>query len=237
MELLGLGFFLAFALGIVIFLTRGVFARDLTQALKRVSQQELELQEKADVLEQRLGQMERDYQVRLKRAEVEAERILQEAKTHAMNVRTAAIEEAKHRARQLFLEAEQGKTKLRSDVSRELDGQATRAACASLRALLAPEQLAVLHERLIKELLEALRGVDPRARGTVAERVEVVTAHPLASAETLRLTQWAAGSVGADVPIAATVDPELVAGGLVKVGATVVDNSLANRLMRAGLST
>lgn len=236
MELLGLGFFLAFALGIVIFLTRGLFARDLTTALKRVSQQELELQEKADVLEQRLGQMERDYHVKLKRADAEAERILQEAKTQAMNIRTAAIEEAKHRARQLFLEAEQGRNKLRTDVTRELNGQATHAACESLRALLTPEQMTVLHERLIKELLEALRGVDPRARGAAADRVEVVTAQPLASAETLRLTQWAAGSVGADVPIAATVDAGLVAGGLVKVGSTIVDNSLANRLMRAGLS-
>jgi F0F1-type ATP synthase delta subunit len=234
MELLGLGFFLAFALGVVIFLTRGLFARDLTAALKRVGQREQELQEKADILEQRLGQMEREYQAKLKRGDAEAERVIHEAKTHAMNIRTAAIEEAKHRARELFLEAEQGKTKLRADVTRELNGQAARAACESLRALLTAEQLDAIHAQLLKELLEALKGMDLRARGVAAERVEVVTAQPLASADTLRLTQWAAGSVGSDVPIASSVDPALVAGGVVKVGPTVVDNSLANRLARRG---
>ena len=60
MELLGLGALVLGIVVLVIFFTRGVFSRDLTQAMKRVTQREEELQEKADILEQRLGQMERE---------------------------------------------------------------------------------------------------------------------------------------------------------------------------------
>ncbi len=229
MELMLLGILLLCSLG-VIFFARGIFSRDLTLALKRVTQQEQELQEKADILEQRLGQMERDYQAKLKRAELEAERISREAKNQAMNIRTAAIEEAKHRARQLLLEVEQGKVQLKSDLARELNGQVIQRACESLRALLPPDQLTALHAALMKQVLEALKQVETRSLGVAVERIDVVTAHPLASAESTRLAQWAAASVGADVPVHVEDDPALVAGCVVRVGATVVDGSLANRL-------
>ncbi len=232
MEFIGLGIALSCVVVAAIFLTRGLFARDLTQALERVHQQERALQEKADVLEQRLAQMEREYQAKLKRGEAEAEQAVREAKSQAMNIRTAAIEEAKHRARQLMLEAEQGKTQLRTAVAREINGMGAQRACESLRTLLTAGQLAALHEALIKELLEALKGVDVRSSQARAECVEVATAQPLASSESFRFAQWAAASVGSDVPIRASTDPALVAGGVVRVGQTVVDNSLVNRLSR-----
>ena len=230
MEFLGLGIVLIGVVVAAIFLTRGLFARDLTQALERVRQQERMLQEKADVLEQRLAQMEREYQVKLKRGDVEADRILQEAKSQAMNIRTAAIEEAKHRARQLLLEAEQGKAHLKSAMTRELNGAVARQACESLKTLLSPEQLAGVHEVLIKELLEALKGVDLRSLQQRAGHVELTVAQPLGSADTLRFAQWAAASVGSDVPIHTTTDQGLIAGALIRVGQTVIDNSLVNRL-------
>jgi len=229
MELLLLGVLLLCSLG-VIFFTRGVFSRDLTLALKRVAQQEQGLQEKADILEQRLGQLERDYQAKLRRAEAEAERIAQEAKQQAMNIRTVAIEEAKHRARQLLLEAEQGKVQLKSDLSRELNGRLVQRACESLRALLPPDQLAALHAVLMKQVLEALKQVDARSLGAPVERVDVVTAHPMGSAESLHLKQWAAASAGAGVPIQVEEDPALVAGCIVRAGQAVIDGSLANQL-------
>lgn len=219
---------------LVIFFTRGVFSRDLTQAMRRVTQREEELQEKADILEQRLGQMEREYQAKLKRAETEASQFIQEAKQQAMNIRTAAVEEAKHRARQLLLEAEQGKAQLKTELARELGAHAVHHTCETLRALLTPEQLSALHSQLVRELLEALKRVDVRALHLTADKVEVVTAQPLDSAESLRLTQWAAASVGSDVPIKVSTDSNLVAGCIVRAGATVVDNSLANRLTRNG---
>lgn len=230
MELLVLGVLLVTALGVVVFLTHRVFSRDLNRALKRVVQQEQAMQEKADILEQRLTQMEREYQAKVKRGEAEAERLIQDAKSQAMNIRTAAIEEAKHRARQLLLEAEQGKAQLHSEVARTLNGQAVQRACDSLRALLSAEALAALHGTLMHELLEALSRLEAGVLRQGISRVEVVTAQPLAPADSKRLSQWVETSVGAGISVQVATDPALVAGCVVRLGATVVDNTLANRL-------
>ncbi len=230
MELIGLAVLLLVALVVVVFTTRGLFARDLTRALKRVTQQEQALQEQADILEQRLGQMERDYQTRLKSAELEAARVIQEAKSQAANIRTAAIEEAKHRARQLLLEAEQGKAQLKAQATKELNGQAVQHACESLRSLLPTEGLTALHRALVDELLKALKELDVRSVRDGIERIEVVTAQPLSAADAQQLTQWVAASVGAKVPMQTETDSALVAGCLVRMGPTVIDNSLVNRL-------
>ena len=234
MELLTLAGVLALALGIVIFLiiflTRGVFARDLTQALKRVNQQERELQEKADILEQRLSQLERDYQAKIKRGEAEAARILQEAKTQAMNIHTVAMEEAKHRARQLLLEAEQGKLQLKAELASELNGQAIVRACESLHALLPPSELASLHAALTRELFEVLGSMDVSTIDSEITQVDVMTAQPLTPAESEQLSQWVAAKFGATMRLQVKADPGLVAGCLVALGPTIVDNTLANRL-------
>ena len=238
MELLTLGVVLVLALGVVIFfiifLTRGVFARDLTLALKRVNQQERELQEKADILEQRLGQLERDYQAKIKRAEAEAARIVQEAKNQAMNIRTVAIEEAKHRARQLLLEVEQGKAQLKAELARELDGKTVAHACELLRAILPPSELTSLHGTLIGELWEVLKALDVSTFRTAVEQVEVATAQPLTPAQSQRLSQWLTASFGAALPLEVKTDAALVAGCIVRLGPTVVDNSLPNRLRQQG---
>ena len=234
MELIGLGILLVAALGvilvIVIFLTRGLFARDLTQALKRVNQQEQALQENADILESRLNQMERDYHAKLKRAEGEAEQMLQNAKTQAVNIRTAAIEEAKHRARQLLLEAEQGKLQLKSDLAKELNGRAVQEACASLRTLLPATALAALHAALVKELLTALEHLDVAALRQHLEQVVVVTGQPIEEADARHLAQWVATALGQGIAVEVKIEPALIAGCVVQLGTTVVDNSLPNRL-------
>ena len=229
MELLGVLILLVLVLGSVLLVTRGVFARDLTNALKRVTQQEQALQEKADILEQRISQMERDHQMRLKSAEADAERIVQEAKRQAMELRQAATEEGKLRARQLLLEAEQGRSRIKAELANELNSQAIRRACDILRASLPAEALGTLHHALVTELLDTLKRLDLGSSRGALERVAVVTAQALSPSAAEQLRRWASALLG-DAPIEVETDPALVAGCIVRLGATTLDGSLATRL-------
>ena len=230
MELIGLALLLVFALAVVIFFTRGVFARDLTNGLKRVNQQEQELQEQADILENRINQMERDYQAKLKRADAEAQRIVEEAKQQVVNIRTAAVEEAKYRARQLLLEAEQGRAQLKAELAHELNGKLIQRVCDSLRALLPAGELNALHEALVSELLRTITQLDAGPFKSDVAHVEVVTAQPLSCVHSQQLAQWVVASLGSSVPLHLSIDPTLVAGCVVRIGPTIVDSSLASRL-------
>lgn len=233
MDLLSLLLLLAVAVAVVlcvVFVTRGVFARDLTQALQRVTQQEQSLREQADVLEQRIRQMEMEYQAKLKRGDLEGERLILDAKSQAMNIRTAAIEEAKHRARQLMLEAEQGRTQLKAEAARELNGAALRHACEALRSLLPQAQLDAIHAALVDEALDELERVDAAAAKRQTSRLVVSSARAWPDAASARLARWAAATLGAGTPVEVETAPELVAGCVVRLGSLIVDSSLLLRL-------
>ncbi len=230
MELFGLALVVLLALVVVIFFTRGAFAKDLTDALKRVNQQERALQEKADILEQRLRQLEVDYHAKLKSAQAEAERLVHEAKRASLHVQAAAVEEAKYRARQLMLEAEQGRTQLKAEVAQELDARTLQRVCQSLRVLLTSDERHRLHSILVQELLETVRQLDGASVSSNGHAVHVMTAVPLHPDGARHFEGWAKTALGPDATLVCETDERLVAGGVVRVGAVVVDNSLANRL-------
>ena len=83
---------------------------------------------------------------------------------------------------------------------------------------------------LVRELLEAVTRVEVTPAQGAATRVDVVSAQPLAAAQWQQLTQWASTALGANAQVERSLDPALVAGGVVRVGSTVVDNSLPRRL-------
>ena len=147
-----------------------------------------------------------------------------------MNVRSAAIEEAKHRARQLLLEAQQGRTQLKAEVAKELNGQVVQHTCDALRALLPPSELTKLHGALVEQLLQAVKRLDAALLKPNVSHVDVTTGQPLAPAHSQQFAQWVVASLGATVPVHFRTDPSLIAGCLVQLGSTIVDSSLANRL-------
>ncbi len=234
MELLGVVILIGLALGAVIVcvivFTRGLFARDLTQALKRVNQQEQQLQENAGILEERIRLMEGEYHLKLQRADQEAKQIVESARVLTMNVRSAAIEEAKHRARQLLLEAEQGRAQLKAEAAKELNGQIVQQTCDALRSLLPTGEMTKLHGALVEQLLAAVKRLDTAVLKANVSHVDVRTAQPLSPAHSQQLAQWVVASLGATVPVHFQTDASLVAGCLLQLGSTTVDSSFANRL-------
>ena len=112
----------------------------------------------------------------------------------------------------------------------ELNGQAIQRACESLRTLLPASELSALHTTLTTELLRALVQLDVAPFRAEIHRIEVVSAQALTSAQSHQLEQWAMTTLGIKVAVEVKTDPALVAGLVVRLGPTVVDNSLVNRL-------
>lgn len=65
-------------------------------------------------------------------------------------------------------------------------------------------------------------------RGEV--KAEVTSAHPLTAAQTKAIAAKLKQRVGRDVAISARVDPAILGGLTVKIGSTLIDNSIQTRL-------
>ena len=77
-------------------------------------------------------------------------------------------------------------------------------------------------------MIKAFRNIAAAARGEVS--AEVATAHPLTASQEAELKAALKGVTGKDVAIAATVDPSLLGGLVVKIGSRQIDTSLRTKL-------
>ncbi|MEP9387491.1 F0F1 ATP synthase subunit delta [Mesorhizobium sp. KR9-304] len=80
----------------------------------------------------------------------------------------------------------------------------------------------------IPAMIKAFRAIAAAARGEVA--ADVTSAHPLSDAQRDELKATLKGVTGKDVTIAATVDPTLLGGLVVKIGSRQIDTSLKTKL-------
>lgn len=80
----------------------------------------------------------------------------------------------------------------------------------------------------VPAMIKAFRAIASEARGEVS--AEVTSAHPLSDAQQDELKAALKGVTGKDVAIAATVDPSLLGGLVVKIGSRQIDTSLRTKL-------
>jgi F-type H+-transporting ATPase subunit delta len=80
----------------------------------------------------------------------------------------------------------------------------------------------------VPAMIKAFRAIAADARGEVA--ADVTSAHPLSAAQQDELKATLKGVTGKDVAIAATVDPTLLGGLVVKIGSRQIDTSLRTKL-------
>lgn len=80
----------------------------------------------------------------------------------------------------------------------------------------------------VPAMIKAFRAIAAQARGEVS--AEVTSAHPLSAAQQEELKATLKGVTGKDVAIAATVDPTLLGGLVVKIGSRQIDTSLKTKL-------
>jgi F-type H+-transporting ATPase subunit delta len=82
--------------------------------------------------------------------------------------------------------------------------------------------------RNVREIADAFVAKVEAASGRV--RAEVTTAAPLPDAYYVELAKVLKGAVGRDVTITKKVDPSIIGGVVTRVGDTVFDGSITNRL-------
>ena len=80
----------------------------------------------------------------------------------------------------------------------------------------------------VPSMIKAFRAIAAQARGEVA--ADVTSAHPLSTAQQDELKATLKGVTGKDVVIAASVDPTLLGGLVVKIGSRQIYTSLRTKL-------
>ena len=220
-------------LALAVFLQRfvGRHATTTTAHLQGLTQEYLRREEE---LKRRLEEAERQYQDLLAKAEREGQHLKERAVHEGEEKRQKRIEEGRQEAERIVHQALQAKESLRKELQSSLAQEAVRKACELIREILPQELKETDHARWVDGVIHnGLLPMDTLDLKEPVEEAQVISAQPLTDHQRGFLLGKIQEAVGHPLVLKEAVDPQLIAGLMVRVGHWVLDGTLSSKLTEA----
>lgn len=217
---------------------RAIAFKPLLNVLEQRRQRIAQGIEDAHKAEERLANVEKDYEAQLNAARAESQKLVAE-RTQAAEQQAGAIvakanEDAARIKQQAQEEAELERNRILADLRSQVAGLSMAAANKVLGSALDEQRQRVL----IDEFFSGIKAgkivvADP---GSVMGKVQVISALPLSEAEKSAIQGDLSGRGASEIDF--KIDPKIMGGLVIRAGDRVVDGSVAGRLetLRQSLS-
>ena len=219
-------------LGLIVAL-RLLFARHLRAAMVRLQDLQEEALVKEAQLKEELHRAQTERAAEVEKGRQEAKLIMEAAARQAETGRATAEAQARQERQKLLDGGRAELAKLRVTLGAELEQRALQLALEILGDTLTREGKDALQHALMAEILDELAGVARDRFAVPVETAAVTSSVPLTAPERARLQQLLTDKVGRAVALTESVDPALVSGLVVRVGALVIDGSFRNTLRKS----
>ena len=216
---------------LLVFLLRQFLYKNVTQVLGRLRQSHQENLKREDELKKKRDEMEQELKVRLALHSEELERLKADAQAETQRMHEEILARAKQEGRKIVAEAEAQKERMRTNLVAEIEEKALGLTAQILEHVFTDAVAKGIHPQLIDDLVHEIGQSNGRLP-LDGETVEVIVPSPLTEAQRRKLERILATSLARAVSIRETIDHELVAGVVVRVGNVILDGSLRNKLQR-----
>ena len=217
----------------IIFIIKRLLLGDTARAMQRIQQVESDVRKKEEGIRRQISEHEEEFARRKTEAEEELETRREEAEKEAAQTREQVVTEARQEADRIIEQAKRNEEKIRDQVMLEMEEKAVDYAAEIFRLVFSDRMTEAVNAVFIDELLDALEEVDGSSITVDASEAEFTTSHPLAPEQKQRLQQLLTEKFGADVEVQETVQEDLIAGMILKLGSLEIDGSLLNRYREA----
>jgi F-type H+-transporting ATPase subunit b len=225
---------------LLILFLNGLMIKPLMQGLENRRLRIEESLENARKADDRLGNVERDYQARLAEANAEAQKVradtLQNAQAGLDRLRKDAQVDAEHIKAQARIDALAERNQMLGELRSQVAALAMAAANKVVGdSLDAQRQQALINDFFTKVPATLLAGTDVTGEAGVS----VTSALPLSTDEQTRVRSDLGKQVGRLGEVKFDVDPGILGGLVVRVGDKIVDDSVAGKMtaMRQALNS
>jgi F0F1-type ATP synthase membrane subunit b/b' len=212
---------------------RALFYRHLNAALRRLQDLQEQALAKEAQLKDELRRAQEERTTEVEKGAQEARRLIEAAKHEAETLRLNAEEQAKHASQTILTRTQEELERRRANLVSEIETEALHFSTEMIRYTLTQDGKGTFQRHLIDELIDDLERVEHDRFMVAAESVTVTSSLPLTDQERRRLRQVLSTKVGTEVALVERLDPELISGLVIRVGALVIDGSLRNKLRKA----
>ncbi len=214
--------------GLLVFLLRHLFYRQVTGALGRLEQLYQENLKREEELKKAKAEAEQAFKQELARHQEEIRRQKAETEIEIQKMKEKAQAQAKEQGDKIVAEARAKEERMRAKLTVEAESRAVSLASEILKRLFSSKVAEGVHHQLVEGLIEEIRGFN--GLDTRSETVDVRLPFPLTAEERTALAQTLSSKVGKLVTLKESSGPEMIAGMIVNLDSIVLDGSLANKL-------
>lgn len=212
---------------------RWMFYQNVTAALRRMQFIQQENSKREQEITNRVSVVEADCQKKIREAEERAKKIFIEAKAKAEEARGEIIREARMEGQRVIQDSQDRREEIRYELEKEIDTKVTHLVSEAIRYALASKIEQRVHEQMVNDLLEEIKGLDSGRLHSEATEAQVITSQALTVPQRKDLTEILGQKLGTPIPVKESVDPKIIAGMIVQIGSLVLDGSLRNTLQEA----
>ena len=223
-------------LAVLIVVIKQLLLGDTKKAVDRINEVEAEVRKKEESIRREIGEHERDFEKRKAGAETELLEHKAESEKEVEALKEQMVSEAKKDSARIIEQARKNEGKFRSQIAQEMEEKAVAYAGEVFKLVFSERMGHQLHRQFMAELLDALEEVEGANITIEGEEAEFASARHIDDDQKERFEGLLKEKFGADVAVKETVDHELMAGLVFKLGSLEIDGSLRNRYHEAAES-
>jgi len=219
--------------GLLAFLLRQFLTQHVTQSQDRLHRLVQENRRREDELKEKRQNMESEFKVKNAHHSEEMGRLKSVAEVDAQKMQEEVLAKAEEQGKRIVADAEAQKEKMRKQLVMEMEEKALTLASDIIEHVFTAEVAKGIHTQLTDELIGEIEGSDSQGFQLDVDGVEVLVPYSLTDTQMAKIKKIFTSKMGRSVDIKQTIQPDIMTGMVVRLGNSVLDGSLKNKLKEA----
>ena len=214
---------------IVLFL-RWLLQANIARAVKRLQKLNQQNMQKEKVLKEEIERAKKDSHLEIEKGKAQAEQIKEEACQEIDRTKEDMLGKSKEEANRIIDVAVKEAERKQEKLLLEMQDRSVSIAADMVKYIFTDKNLENLHMQLIDELIQDIKNLDQKRFDTSESKAEIISAHALQDKQKEKLKTILSSKLGRDVSFTESLDHDMVAGLMIKMGGFVIDGSIKNKL-------
>ena len=219
--------------GLLAFLLRQFLTQHVTQSQDRLQRLVQENRKREEELKEKRENMESEFKIKIVQHNGEMGRLKSVAEVDAQKMREEVLAKAEEEGKRIVADAEAQKEKMRNQLVMEMEKKALNLASDIIEHVFTAEVAKGIHTQLTDELIGEIERSDSQGLQFDVDGVEVLVPYSLTDAQMAKIKKIFSSKMGRSVDIKQTIQPDIMTGMVVRLGNSVLDGSLKNKLKGA----
>jgi len=219
--------------GLLAFLLRQFLTQHVTQSQDRLQQLVKENRKREDELNKRREETEKELKIKIHQHNEEVGKLRAAAEVDAQKMQEEIVARAKEDAKRIVTEEKEKREQVRAKLVAEMEEKALILASDIIGHIFTAQVARGIHCQLTDEFIEEIGKSDGQGMQLDVDEVEIAVPYPLTEVQMEKLKKILSSKMGRSIEVTQTIDPGIVTGMVVRLGNSVLDGSLTNKLKGA----